>query len=81
MSQREIDDEEWRNPDNWSGVWPFNAYFSKRDSRIFVPQFFNSRFSPRTPNFGHRLGFPVVCLLYVVVIFMTAVIGWMVGRG
>jgi hypothetical protein len=33
MDQKEINDTEWKNPDNWSG--PF--YFSKKDSRIGEP--------------------------------------------
>lgn len=34
MSQREINDAEWNNPDNWSGGF----YFSKKDSRTWVPK-------------------------------------------
>jgi hypothetical protein len=55
-SQREINDGEWSNPSNWSGKWPANAYFSKRDSRIVVPALWNSMFSPATINYGHRFG-------------------------
>ena len=28
--QREINDREWDDPDNWSGFWPLNIYFSER---------------------------------------------------
>ena len=34
MSQREINDAEWNNPENWSGGF----YFSKKDSRTWVPK-------------------------------------------
>ena len=35
MSQVEIDDAEWQNPANWrAGTF----YFSRRDSRSFVPK-------------------------------------------
>ena len=34
MSQDEINEAEWRNPDNWSGGY----YFSKKDSRVWVPK-------------------------------------------
>ncbi len=34
MDQSSINQAEWRNPDNWSGGF----YFSKRDSRTWVPK-------------------------------------------
>ena len=80
-TQREINDAEWRNPDNWSGSWPYNAYFSKRDSRLFVPQYFNSILCPHTINFGHRWGFTLLTSLYVVIVLFFAYLGWSAGRG
>lgn len=38
MDQREIDEAEWKNPDNWSGPGLATFYFSKRDSRTWVPK-------------------------------------------
>ena len=35
MTQDEINKNEWRNPDNWSGA---GFYFSKKDSRVWVPK-------------------------------------------
>ena len=38
MTQDDINAQEWQNPDNWTGhVFP-GLYFSKRDSRIWVPK-------------------------------------------
>jgi uncharacterized membrane protein len=37
MDQREIDEAEWKNPANWTGGM-FSFYFSKRDSRTWVPK-------------------------------------------
>lgn len=34
MDQSSINQAEWQNPDNWSGGF----YFSKRDSRTWVPK-------------------------------------------
>jgi uncharacterized membrane protein len=34
MDQKEINKAEWSNPENWSG----GLYFSKRDSRTWVPK-------------------------------------------
>jgi uncharacterized membrane protein len=48
--QQQINAQEWDNPDNWAGVSLFQAYFSKRDSRMFVL----SRWGKITPNYGHR---------------------------
>ena len=64
--QAAINDEEWRNPENWHGVI-FPSYSSKIDTRPFVP---GRMFRPKTPddlrwagvftsqvvNRGHRRG-------------------------
>jgi uncharacterized membrane protein len=42
------DEAEWQNPDNWHGG-PLNVYFSRRDSRAFVPK--------RNPAFGVTINF------------------------
>lgn len=38
MDQREINQSEWNNPENWSGPKWLRLYFSKRDSRTWVPK-------------------------------------------
>jgi hypothetical protein len=67
QSQREINDAQWHNPENWAGVDPFKAYFSKRDSRIWVPQYWNSKLSLTTLNLGHRFGFPILTLMWTLI--------------
>jgi uncharacterized membrane protein len=79
-SQREINDAEWRNPDNWSDNWFFRAYFSKRDSRLLVPRYFNNMFMPTTPNFGHRRGVAFVSPVTILAAIITGYIGWFLGR-
>jgi uncharacterized membrane protein len=37
MTQQEINDQEWKNPDNWSGSLA-GFYFSKKDNRTWVPK-------------------------------------------
>jgi len=37
MNQKEINESEWKNPDNWSGS-VFGFYFSKKDTRTWVPK-------------------------------------------
>lgn len=36
--QRKINREQWRNPENWGGPKWLCVYFSKRDSRVWVPK-------------------------------------------
>lgn len=51
MVQEQIDQAEWENPANWSDTI-VGVYFSKRDSRVWVPK--------RTPSWGWtiNLGHP-----------------------
>jgi hypothetical protein len=38
MEQHAINDAEWKNPSNWTGPKWLLVYFSKRDSRAWVPK-------------------------------------------
>lgn len=38
MNQDEINKSEWENPDNWASPRWLGIYFSKRDTRIWVPK-------------------------------------------
>jgi uncharacterized membrane protein len=54
--QQSVNDAEWRNPDNWGGPkWMSLVYFSKRDTRRFVP---HRKFPSMgwTPNLAHHAG-------------------------
>ena len=53
MTQREIDDAEWHNPANWHGGL-LGIYYSKRDSRSFVPK--RNPIMGITINFARPLG-------------------------
>ena len=37
MTLEEINEQEWRNPENWSGSLA-GFYFSKKDTRTWVPK-------------------------------------------
>lgn len=50
MTQDEINEMEWKNPDNWSG----GLYFCKRDSRVWVPK--QIRSLGWTINLGQKQG-------------------------
>ncbi len=51
MTQDEINEKEWGNPDNWSGP---GFYFSKKDSRVWVPK--SIPWMGWTLNLGHPTG-------------------------
>lgn len=46
MTQDEINQAEWENPENWSDAL-IGIYFSKRDTRVWVPK--------RRPGLGWTL--------------------------
>jgi uncharacterized membrane protein len=70
MTQKEINDAEWRNPANWHAGW-LNIYWSKRDTRVFIPK--------RHPILGFALNLarPVsillLSLLFLVIIGLAFV--------
>ena len=38
MNERETNEAEWENPENWSGPGWVSFYFSKKDTRTWVPK-------------------------------------------
>ncbi|HTG43990.1 MAG TPA: DUF5808 domain-containing protein [Verrucomicrobiae bacterium] len=54
MNQRETNEREWADEDNWSGPKWLSLYFSKKDSRLWVPK--QIRAMGWTINLGHRNG-------------------------
>ena len=38
MNQEAINETEWKNASNWTGPEWLSVYFSKRDSRVWVPK-------------------------------------------
>lgn len=73
-TQREINEKEWQNPNNWSGFAINPAYFSKRDSRLFVPMSRLGFGSVKTINFGHRWGLMVFSLMHAVLMMIALLI-------
>lgn len=55
MTQKEIDQAEWENSDNWTGPKGLSIYFSKKDSRCFVPK--QIKGTGPTMNLGKGSGF------------------------
>lgn len=47
MNQEAINETEWRDSSNWTGPGWLSVYFSKRDSRVWVPK--------RIPGLGWTL--------------------------
>ncbi len=38
MTQDDINQTEWENPDNWAGAVRMAVYFSKKDGKSWVPK-------------------------------------------
>ena len=74
MTQDEINQAEWENPDNWTGPPGLSLYFSKLDSRCFVPKQLRG-FGP-TMNLGRVSGF---YWLFFGTLFLVAA-AFLVGR-
>ncbi|MHC5039043.1 MAG: hypothetical protein ACYTHM_17175 [Planctomycetota bacterium] len=55
MTQEEINEAEWKNPDNWTGPKGISIYFSKKDTRGFVPK--QLPMTGPTMNLGKTSGF------------------------
>ncbi|HEX3627908.1 MAG TPA: hypothetical protein VH280_21065 [Verrucomicrobiae bacterium] len=74
MSQDEINEAEWNNPDNWSGY----LYFSKKDNRVWVPKQIGG--AGLTINIGQKKGAAymtwtfVAAIIIVVAAFIVALI-------
>ena len=54
MNQHDINEAEWRDPANWSGPGWAAFYFSKRDTRTWVPK--KIPWMGWTLNLGHPAG-------------------------
>jgi hypothetical protein len=65
LSQKEIDEREWNDPQNWH--WIF--YFSRKDSRTFVPK---RRGFGSTFNFARR---GTLWIMLVLLLMPLAIVG------
>ncbi len=75
MGQDEINESEWRNPDNWGGPKWIAVYFSKNDSRTWVPKRVLSL--GWTMNLAHTPGvYWLTGVMVGVPLFLIAVFGF-----
>ncbi len=68
MTQQEINDAEWRNPDNWSDK-VIGVYFSKRDSRIWVAK--QQPWLGWTLNLAHPAGAWTMILAFISILLFV----------
>ena len=54
MDQKEINQTEWGNPQNWTGPRWLSVYFSKADTRTWIPKQIPTM--GMTLNLGKRAG-------------------------
>jgi len=69
MTQQEINAVEWSNPENWSGLCN-EIYFSKKDSRTFVPRAGRWRNLGWAVNLARPLG---IAYLYASCVFLLGI--------
>ena len=77
MTQDEINQVEWDNPDNWTGPKGISIYFSKNDTRTFVPKQLK-RTGP-TMNLGKTAGFYWLFYGTLALVGMSFLAGLIVG--
>jgi hypothetical protein len=72
--QDAINDAEWRDPRNWTGPKWLSVYYSKRDSRVWVPK--QIPMLGWTVNLGHPKGLAVLLGLILFLTLLPAVIAY-----
>jgi uncharacterized membrane protein len=71
MEQSEVNRLEWRNPENWGGpVW-MSVYFSKKDTRTWVPK--QVPWMGFTLNLAHTAGVAWLISIFLVVVALPFV--------
>jgi uncharacterized membrane protein len=78
MDQKEINRAEWENPDNWSGPGRDGFYFSKKDSRTWVPK--SIPWMGWTLNLAKPAGAGWLVGLFVLIIVFPIVLHILVGK-
>jgi len=79
MENQSLNEAEWRNPDNWSGPRLISIYFSKRDTRTWVPKQMPSigwtlnlgRPAAVWWLFGFMLSVPLICSIISIIVCST----------
>lgn len=78
-AQKAINEAEWNDADNWGGPRNLAVYFSKKDTRIWVPQ--QKKSFGVTPNLAHSGGIlwmVAICLGIILVMAMMTI--WVFGE-
>ena len=65
MDQKQINRAEWEDSDNWSGPKGLSVYFSKRDSRTWVPK--------QIPNIGWTINLGKTAGVYWLIGFLVGI--------
>lgn len=73
MTQQDSNQQEWENPTNWSGPRWMGIYFSKRDTRTWVPK--------SKPILGWTLNFGQPMAVIWAALFMTVITLLAFGAG
>jgi predicted Ser/Thr protein kinase len=74
-SQDAINEAEWQDPRNWTGPKWLSLYYSKRDSRVWVPK--QIPMLGWTVNLGHPKGLAVLLGLILFLTLLPAIIAYL----
>ncbi len=76
MDQKTINNNEWHNPNNWSRRGIFGIYFSKTDTRVWVPKALPVL--GWTINFGHpNSAFWLGAVIVIPALLVVALAQWL----
>jgi hypothetical protein len=84
MTQDQINQAEWHNPENWAGPDWRALYFSKKDSRIWVPKkkpWMGWTFNFGNPSAGLWLSGTIMGVILLIIVVNIAVFGFMTPGG
>ncbi|WP_269517531.1 hypothetical protein [Alteromonas sp. BMJM2] len=74
MQQEDINKREWKDKNNWSESTVFGIYFSKKDSRIWVPK--PNAIPGWTLNLAHFSGVAIFFAIICVTMLVSGLIGF-----
>ncbi|MFH0954385.1 MAG: DUF5808 domain-containing protein [Verrucomicrobiota bacterium] len=82
-TQDQLNEEQWKSPDNWGGPKFLSVYFSKKDDRVWVPK--AVKYTGWTLNLAHKGGILwlvgicvgiILIMMGLTTIIITSILAW-----
>ena len=77
MDQSEVNSSEWNNLDNWAGPKWLSVYFSKNDTRVWVPK--QLPWTGWTLNLGRAAGVGWLVIIMFAIAFAPLAVAMITG--